>query len=170
MIWLTWRQFRASALAGAVLVAVALAYLVWLGTDIREAYDAYRARCAAGGDCDTAMRQFHSDYSNLLLYLAGLFGLVPVLVGVFWGAPLVARELEAGTHRLVWNQSVSRRRWLTVKVLLLVVYIVLGSLALKRARNAQARWVSYVAALAVFAFIISVARAHQPLGVFGRLF
>ncbi len=132
MIWLTWRQFRMSALAGAVLVAVALAYLVYLGTDIRDAYDAYRARCAAGGDCATAMRQFHSDYSNLLLYLAGLLGLVPVLVGVFWGAPLVARELETGTHRLVWNQSVGRRRWLTVKVLVVAVtaMAVAGALSL----------------------------------------
>jgi hypothetical protein len=117
MIWLTWRQFRAPALACGVLLAVALAYLVYLGTDIRDAHDAYRARCDAGGDCAAAMRQFHSDYSNLLLYLAGVFGLVPVLIGVFWGAPLVARELETGTHRLVWNQSVSRRKWLTVKVL-----------------------------------------------------
>jgi ABC-type transport system involved in multi-copper enzyme maturation permease subunit len=36
---------------------------------------------------------------------------------MFWGAPLVARELEAGTHRLVWNQGVTRRRWLAVKLL-----------------------------------------------------
>ena len=41
---------------------------------------------------------------------------VPAIVGVFWGAPLVARELEAGTHRLAWNQTVTRTRWLAVKV------------------------------------------------------
>ena len=35
---------------------------------------------------------------------------------MFWGAPLVARELEAGTHRLIWNQSVTRTRWLVTKV------------------------------------------------------
>src|SRR3954453_5840133 len=50
--------------------------------------------------------------------------------------------------------------WLTVKVLLLVVYIVLGSLALKRARTRAARAGFYAAALAVFLFIVSVARAH----------
>jgi uncharacterized membrane protein SirB2 len=60
--------------------------------------------------------------------------------------------------------------WLTVKVCLLVVYIVLGSLALKRARSARMRWVAYTAALAVFAFIVSVARTHQPLGVLSQLF
>ena len=40
----------------------------------------------------------------------------PALVGVFWGAPLLARELETGTFRLVWTQSVTRRRWLAVKL------------------------------------------------------
>ena len=55
--------------------------------------------------------------------------------------------------------------WLTVKVLLLVVYIVLGTFALKRARTPKSRAIFYVAALAVYLFIASVARAHDPLGV-----
>ena len=59
--------------------------------------------------------------------------------------------------------------WLTVKVLLLVVYIVLGTLALKRARTRTARRWCFAAALLVYLFIISVARAHQPLGIFARL-
>lgn len=54
--------------------------------------------------------------------------------------------------------------WLTVKVLLLVVYIVLGTFALKRARTPRSRALFYFAALAVFLFIASVARAHDPLG------
>ena len=41
---------------------------------------------------------------------------LPALIGVFWGAPLITRELEAGTHRLVWNQSVTRTRWLATKL------------------------------------------------------
>ena len=41
---------------------------------------------------------------------------LPAIIGVFWGAPLVARELEAGTHRLVWSQTVTRSRWLATKV------------------------------------------------------
>jgi uncharacterized membrane protein SirB2 len=54
--------------------------------------------------------------------------------------------------------------WLTVKIVLLLVYIVLGSYALKRARTSRGRWVSWLGALAVYATIISVARAHHPLG------
>jgi uncharacterized membrane protein SirB2 len=56
--------------------------------------------------------------------------------------------------------------WLTVKVLLLVVYIVLGIFALKRARSRAGKAWFFVAALATFAFIISVAITHRPLGVF----
>jgi hypothetical protein len=43
---------------------------------------------------------------------------IPALLGLFWGAPLVAREFESGTFRLAWTQSITRRRWLSVKVAL----------------------------------------------------
>lgn len=46
----------------------------------------------------------------------GWLPLVPLLVGIFWGAPLLARELERGTHRLAWTQSVTRQRWLVSKL------------------------------------------------------
>ncbi len=55
--------------------------------------------------------------------------------------------------------------WLTTKVLLLVVYIVLGAYALRRARTQVARVVAYVAALLVFLFIASVAWRHDPRGI-----
>jgi len=42
--------------------------------------------------------------------------LFPAVIGAFWGAPLIARELEAGTFRLAWNQSVTRTRWTLVKL------------------------------------------------------
>ena len=59
--------------------------------------------------------------------------------------------------------------WLTVKVVLLVVYIVLGSFALKRGHTRSARLGYWLAALAVYGFIISVARAHHPLGILAGL-
>ena len=54
--------------------------------------------------------------------------------------------------------------WLTVKVVLLIVYIVLGTYALKRARTPRGRALAYCAALATFLAIVGVARAHHPLG------
>lgn len=56
--------------------------------------------------------------------------------------------------------------WLTVKVLLLVVYIVLGFLALSAERTRASRTGLWLAALAVYIFIISIARTRNPLGIF----
>jgi uncharacterized membrane protein SirB2 len=56
--------------------------------------------------------------------------------------------------------------WLTTKVALLVVYIVLGSIALKRGRTKSIRVVAFVAALATIGYLVTVARAHHPLGIF----
>lgn len=59
--------------------------------------------------------------------------------------------------------------WLTVKVVLLVVYIALGFLALKPGRPRLVRRCAFIGALLVFGFIYSVARVHHPLGIFQGL-
>lgn len=59
--------------------------------------------------------------------------------------------------------------WLTAKVVLLVVYIALGSIALKRGRTRRVRVVAFVAALATIGFLVTVARAHHPFGLFAAL-
>jgi hypothetical protein len=126
MIWLNWRQFRFQALAGAVALALISSYLLYLGVEIRDAHDAYRSQCADPGGCAQARSQFQGAYRNTLLFLAAGLWLIPGVVGAFWGAPLIARELESGTHRLVWNQSVTRRRWLLGRV----AFVALASMIL----------------------------------------
>jgi hypothetical protein len=123
MIWLTWRQFRGQALIGVAATAALAAYLVLLGLQIRETYDA----TLNSGARDALER----DYFTALLLSGFLVVLVPALIGAFWGAPLVARELETGTHRLVWNQSVTRSHWLAVKLGLVTVagVVVAGALS-----------------------------------------
>ena len=59
--------------------------------------------------------------------------------------------------------------WLTMKVALLVVYVVLGSIALKRGRTWRIRLAAFLAALLTIAFLVSVALAHHPLGAFAAL-
>ena len=54
--------------------------------------------------------------------------------------------------------------WLTVKLVLVVAYIVLGIFALRRARTPRGRWISYLVALAVFIMIVGIARRHSPWG------
>lgn len=51
---------------------------------------------------------------------------MPGILGIFWGAPLLAREVETGTFRLAWTQSVTRTRWLAIKL----AVIALTSMAL----------------------------------------
>lgn len=58
-----------------------------------------------------------------------------------------------------------RQDWLTVKVMLLVAYIVLGSLALRRASSTRGRAIAFAAAVVTFLFLFSVARYHHPLGI-----
>ncbi|WP_461086059.1 ABC transporter permease [Streptomyces deserti] len=130
-MWLSWRQFRVQALFAACALAVIAAYMAYVGADIRDAYDAYRANCDSSANCVQARSQFRSTFQNTLLFLATGLALIPALIGTFWGAPLIARELENGTHRLVWNQSVTRPRWLLGKVLLigLAAVIVTGAAA-----------------------------------------
>ena len=59
--------------------------------------------------------------------------------------------------------------WLTGKVVLLAAYIVLGSIALKRGRTKTVRVAAFVAALATVAYLVTVARAHHPLGIFAGM-
>ena len=77
-----------------------------------------------------------------------------VLAGMRW--PM---RLPVKLHAMFANG------WLAAKLVLLVVYIGLGTFALKRGRTPRTRAVTYVAALCVFAFIVSIARAHHPLGI-----
>ncbi|WP_250035262.1 ABC transporter permease subunit [Paractinoplanes maris] len=120
MIWLTWRQFRVQAWVIAALVAAVVATLLVAAPGMFGLYrDTGLAACT--GACESASVAFAKQVDNGGLFGAYLVGsavllLLPALIGVFWGAPLVARELESGTHRLVWNQTVSRGRWLTVKL------------------------------------------------------
>ena len=123
MIWLTWRQLRVQA--AAVVVGVIAMAVVLASTGPRL------AELAKAGVDDVFDKLTSTDVT---LFWAGLVvvAAVPALVGAFWGAPMVARELEAGTHRLVWNQSVTRTRWLTTKltVTTLVAALAVGALTL----------------------------------------
>ncbi|NUO58781.1 MAG: ABC transporter permease subunit [Hamadaea sp.] len=124
MIWLSWRQFRTSALAGLIALVAAVVPLLLLGVRLRQSRRAYLATCADAAGCADALRQYAAEHMNTLLFVDAGVLLVPALIGMFWGAPLIAREFEAGTHRLVWSQSIRRRRWLTVKLLVVASAVV----------------------------------------------
>lgn len=92
MIRLTWRQFRTQAVVAIAALAALVAVLAFSNPHPVQLPNALRSG------------------------LGFLVAVVPAVIGIFWGAPLVAGEIEGGTFGLVWTQSVSRGRWLNVKV------------------------------------------------------
>jgi ABC-2 family transporter protein len=119
MTWLAWRQFRVSAGVASVALAALAVVIVITGRDLVHQYDASGiAACQAPNSCAGALRDasFLKNYQALQqLTFLGLLA-APAIIGIFWGAPLIAREFETGTYRLAWTQSVSRTRWLAVKL------------------------------------------------------
>ncbi|HLN17703.1 MAG TPA: hypothetical protein VK277_13255 [Acidimicrobiales bacterium] len=116
MIRLTWRQFRFQALAVLAVLMVVAGVLLVTGIHLVHLYDTTVTSCRATGDCARATTAFLNDDHLIQVGLPPVLLVLPPLVGVFWGAPLIARELETGTFRLAWTQSVTRTRWLAVKV------------------------------------------------------
>jgi hypothetical protein len=118
MIWFTWRQFRSqTVIAAAVLAALGVLLLV----TARTITHLYADVAACHSDCADVVTVFLARFRSsaafpTYLTALGAAYLLPALLGAFWGAPLIARELETGTHRLAWNQSVTRTRWLAVKL------------------------------------------------------
>ena len=95
MIRLSWLQFRAQAVTAAAALAAVVVVLA----------------------VTSPHRQSNFGVSHWL-YTAGIvvMYLTPAIIGIFWGAPLISRELETGTFRLAWTQSISRTRWVAVKL------------------------------------------------------
>jgi hypothetical protein len=124
MIWLTWRQFRAQSIAAAAALIASAAVLGLASARLARLYATTGvAHCHGGIGCATAAANFlNLVNTGLANHLPLLFGTalvaVPAIIGIFWGAPLITRELETGTGRLVWNQSVSRTRWLVTKLVI----------------------------------------------------
>jgi hypothetical protein len=128
MIWMAWRQHSRQALSTLVALLALAAVMVPTGVMMHQAADRLglddcrglptTAPESAQIACSTAVQEFADDYSTLGL-VGILFLAIPLLMGILLGAPLVAREIEHGTHRLAWTQGVSRVRWTLVKVALI---------------------------------------------------
>ena len=118
MIRVAWMQLRTQALVVFGALAGLAVVLALTGPHLAHLYDTTVASCASHGTCDTAGDLFLRHDTQLRGLLSILTWVVPVVLGVFWGAPLVARELESGTFRLAWTQSVTRTHWLVTKLAL----------------------------------------------------
>ena len=113
MTWLVWRQHRAQFYVGAALLAALAILLLTTGLQMASQYHSAIAACTANHSCTDQGGLFLGNRTVGFLVIMTLG--TPVLAGLFWGAPLVAAELETGTSQFAWMQSVTRRRWLAVK-------------------------------------------------------
>jgi hypothetical protein len=130
VIWLTWRQHRSAALVASVLLAGLVAALLVVGNIARErARTVGASGCTDAGACDNALSALHRDFHTIPPFIAALIA-VPLLAGVFWAAPMISREYEAGTHRLAWTQSISPRRWILTRIALVFGVLVAAALGL----------------------------------------
>lgn len=129
MIWLGWRQQRTETLiAAAILAAIAL-LLLPSGLDMASTFHRNGLSACLGvqtESCQEATHSFTSQFDSISS-LAGWLTLVPGLVGVLLAAPFLL-DLETGTYRLAWTQSITRRRWLAGKLGLAVAAALLAAL------------------------------------------
>ncbi|MFE4256434.1 ABC transporter permease [Streptomyces sp. NPDC056910] len=127
MIWLTWKQHRKQALFAGIGLAALAVIMIPTGLRMHDAFDNsglgaclsklgtdVLAANKAVGSCNALSTQFQNEFKDLS-FVGILFVILPLLVGLFLGAPLISREVEHGTHRFVWTQGVSRLRWALVK-------------------------------------------------------
>ena len=133
MIWVSWRQHRGQAITCLAVLAALAVYAILLGTSMRTAFgnDALTGCLARsqGTACRAAVQAFTNRFGsevNIAFWSVTL--IVPGLIGVLVGGSLIARELEYGTWRLAWSQTVPRARWLAVKLALVIGgLVVLGA-------------------------------------------
>src|ERR1700677_4840514 len=112
MAWVTWRQHRFALAGVGGLLGVLAAYLVFTGLPMHHAYAAVAAcRPASSLACSNAIGDFDNAHWSTAEAIAVLLQVVPALIGAFAAAPVLARELETGTFRYAWTQSIGRTRW-----------------------------------------------------------
>jgi ABC-2 family transporter protein len=124
MIRFTWLQFRVQAVTAAAALAAFAVLLAATGPHLASLYAASGITGCPAASCEhlatNFLQQLYAAGTYWVLYLLGVVVilLTPAIIGLFWGAPLIARELETGTSALAWNQSITRTRWLAVKLIL----------------------------------------------------
>jgi hypothetical protein len=135
MIWVTWRQHRIEGFVA--LGALALLGVFLLFTGLAMAHTAQQSgltSCLAHASrsdlCEALQQAFESQYGALSVAFIPFVLALPGLLGALVGGPLVARELEQRTHLLVWTQSITRMRWLTTQLALILGAGLLGASAL----------------------------------------
>jgi len=117
VIWLSWRQQRTEAVLSAAMVVLLAALFIPAGIHLASYYDHHGvARCISGKTlaCGETLAAF-GDRAGILRSVVPWLTLLPGLIGVALAAPIIL-DLEGGTYRLAWTQSVTRGRWIATRL------------------------------------------------------
>jgi hypothetical protein len=132
MLWVTWRQQRVELIglvAGAVGVAIVTVLATGYATRVRADLGIDGCVPFASGPCFDLANQWRTRI-GLLTYLYPALYVVPGLIASYIGGPLIAREIERGTHRLGWTQGISRTRWTGTLIGIVLAFAALGGIVL----------------------------------------
>lgn len=113
MTWLIWLQHRTQAYIGAAVLAAFAVFILITGLQMASQYHSDVAACTVAHSCVGRGGLFLGSHAAGVVVIMTLGA--PLLTGLFWGAPLVASEVETGTTQFAWMQGVTRKRWLAVK-------------------------------------------------------
>ncbi|MFE5241175.1 MULTISPECIES: hypothetical protein [unclassified Streptomyces] len=128
------RQHRSTLrIAGLLALAAAVAligFALWT-SHLIDSFDAgdCEASGVSGPECDQRIVDFNASMSlfgSVLMYAALALTVLPAIISAFVAGPLIARELESGTYRVAWTQSVTPARWLAAKLAVPAVLLVAG--------------------------------------------
>jgi hypothetical protein len=132
VIWVGWRQQRTETLITAAILAVLTLALLPSALHMASVYhDDGLAGCLGsrpGPTCEEAIRSFTSRFESLDNFVAWAT-ILPGLIGVLLATPFVL-DLEHGTYRLAWTQSITRRRWIASKLGLAVAVALVAAVVL----------------------------------------
>jgi hypothetical protein len=123
MLWIIWRQHWATLISVPVVLAAVALFLVVTGIRVRHDYADLVVAPVNSAVWQQLNSQFNSEDWTLGYTLLLLMQLVPVLIGTFAGAPVLARDLENGTFRFAWTQELSRERWAIAKLVVLGLFV-----------------------------------------------
>jgi hypothetical protein len=136
--WLAWRQHRFQLTAGAIILGLLCLYVLVSGIDMHVRFeDSGLAACLARdpstqGTCKQLAYSFTEEFPIAFQFsILGAVALLPLLAGMFLGAPLVASDIEHKLQRVAWMQSVSRNQWLAAKLAMVGIPTVIGVLAVE---------------------------------------
>ncbi|MGO9333540.1 MAG: hypothetical protein ACLQCU_05735, partial [Acidimicrobiales bacterium] len=133
MARVTWLQ-RRSTLIGLLGVFVACAVAIVVGqTGTHATYASFVANGCVQNRFHTPCGNFENwfaDNTDLFSAMVIALHVVPVVIGVFVGAPLLSRELESGTFRFTWTQAVGRSRAVVTTLVLLALFVTVATCVL----------------------------------------